>query len=192
MKTRSRRPARVAAMRALYESDVAGNSLQVSIDDAFEHEKLKPDQREYAEQIIRGVAASQSELQETIEPKLNDYTWERLAVIDRILMCIALWEMYESPSTPPKVAIDEAIEMAKKYSTENSARFVNGVLGAIFREKPVTIEKLELQKETLEEQPEEEPESLDSLVEEVEEEEIEPEEAEKIKRSGNWSVRVQE
>lgn len=179
-------------MRALYESDVAGNSLQVSIDDAFEHEKLKPDQREYAEQIIRGVAASQSELQETIEPKLNDYTWERLAVIDRILMCIALWEMYESPSTPPKVAIDEAIEMAKKYSTENSARFVNGVLGAIFREKPVTIEKLELQKETLEEQPEEEPESLDSLVEEVEEEEIEPEEAEKIKRSGNWSVRVQE
>jgi N utilization substance protein B len=179
-------------MRALYESEVAGNSLQVSIDDAFEHEKLKPDQREYAEQIIRGVAGSLSELQEMIEPKLHDYSWERLAVVDRILMCIALWEIYKSQSTPPKVAIDEAIEMAKKYSTENSARFINGVLGAIFREKPVTIEKLELHNEALVELKEKNHESLDSLIEDVEEEEIEPEEAEKIKRSGNWSVRVQD
>jgi predicted HicB family RNase H-like nuclease len=66
------------------------------------------------------------------------------------------------------------------------------VLGAIFREKPVTIEKLELHNEALVELKEKNHESLDSLIEDVEEEEIEPEEAEKIKRSGNWSVRVQD
>jgi transcription antitermination protein NusB len=87
----------------------------------------------FVEELTRGVVARRDELDGLIAPHLAGWTLERLASVDRVILRMALYELRYF-ATPSGVVINEAVELAKRYGTEESGRFVNGVLGAIFRE----------------------------------------------------------
>lgn len=86
---------------------------------------------EYAEAVVRGVAEHRIRVDELIAQHSVDWTLPRMPAVDRAILRIAVWELAYSTDVPPAVAVDEAVELAKSLSTENSPRFVNGVLGQI-------------------------------------------------------------
>lgn len=85
----------------------------------------------YAEQIVRGVNDSLAEIDALIEQHAVGWTLARMPVVDRAILRLATWELRENPDIPTAVAIAEAMELASVLSTDDSAPFVNGVLGAI-------------------------------------------------------------
>ena len=87
-----------------------------------------PEDREFAEQILRSVIIHQNELDEEIKKRVSNWEIERIAMIDRILMRMGMCELAYLPDIPPKVSINEAIEIAKNFSTASSGKFINGIL----------------------------------------------------------------
>ncbi len=87
----------------------------------------------FIETLCRGVVERQGELDATIAPHLSGWTVDRLASVDRVILRMALYELRFLP-TPPGAVINEAVELAKRYGTDESGRFVNGVLGTLYRE----------------------------------------------------------
>jgi N utilization substance protein B len=133
-----RQRAREAALRILYEADVGGVPLSdaarhVTSADAPEGVPLDEDSCMYAERLARGAREARETLDQQIGSATHNWRVERLAVIDRLILRLALQELLAEPATPPRVVIDEAIELARRYSGDEAARFVNGVLDAVFR-----------------------------------------------------------
>jgi N utilization substance protein B len=87
----------------------------------------------FVETLCRGVVERQDELDATIAPHLSGWTVDRLASVDRVILRMALYEL-RFFATPPGAVINEAVELAKRYGTDESGRFVNGVLGTVYRE----------------------------------------------------------
>ncbi len=85
----------------------------------------------YAEQIVQGVLAHQEEIDEKITSSANGWTLDRMPHVDRAILRVAAWEILFNEEVPTPVAIDEAVDLAKELSTEDSGKFVNGVLGRI-------------------------------------------------------------
>lgn len=135
MPVRSKRKARIAAMKALYAVDVGGQAPDDAIHEAIIAADLAEPYAQFAADAVRGVLARKSELQAIIESHSQGFTFDRMAAVDRSILLLAVWEM-EAGSEDPAIAINEAIEIAKTYSTEDSGRFVNGILGTIARQLP--------------------------------------------------------
>ena len=95
--------------------------------------ELDDDAREYATQLARGTWRDQQANDAYIAEAARNWRVERLAIIERLLLRLAVHEMLNHPATPPRVVIDEAIELARSYSGEDAAKFVNGVLDGIFK-----------------------------------------------------------
>src|SRR5690606_15301176 len=91
---------------------------------------------EYSVQIVRGVLSRWLEINAIIAESSQEWTMERMPAVDRNLLRIATWEMLDNDEVSVAVAIDEAVELARDLSTDDSPRFVNGVLGRIAREAP--------------------------------------------------------
>ncbi|MDR7520956.1 MAG: transcription antitermination factor NusB [Armatimonadota bacterium] len=130
MKTRRRR-ARDTALQVLFQHDVG----RLPIDEALavaRRDDASVDW-DFVEVLCRGVAERQAELDDLILQHLAGWTLDRLASIDRVILRMALYELRHLP-TPSAVVINEAVELAKRYGTDDSGRFVNGVLGAVHRE----------------------------------------------------------
>ncbi|RVW04053.1 transcription antitermination factor NusB [Rhodococcus xishaensis] len=85
----------------------------------------------YTMTIVGGVAENLDRLDEVIASHLEDWTLERLPAVDRAILRIAVWELFHATDVPPVVAVDEAVELAKELSTDDSPGFVNGVLGQV-------------------------------------------------------------
>ncbi|MGH9040490.1 MAG: transcription antitermination factor NusB [Acidimicrobiia bacterium] len=122
---RTRRDARERALSLCYEIDVRGFSL----DDLLAGLPAPPDA--YALQLARGVEDHREEVDALIRKYADRWSLERMPVIDRNLLRIAAFELAHCPEVPVAVAISEAVELAKRYSTDDSGRFVNGMLGRI-------------------------------------------------------------
>lgn len=120
-----RHEARERALGLLYE----GEQKQMGAQDLLESLPLKPDS--YAVAAVRGVDASREEIDREIEATAIGWKLQRLPAVDRAILRLAIWELRERPDVPVAVVIDEAVELAKEYSTEKSPSFVNGVLDAI-------------------------------------------------------------
>jgi N utilization substance protein B len=131
---KSRRKAREAALRALYEVELGHSRPEDAAVMAADAMNLSPDLGEYALRLVLGVRRELSRLDAMIGPLLKDYDASRLAAIDRNLIRLASYELLEEPAVPPAVTINEAVEIAKRYSTAESGRFVNGVLGRLLRD----------------------------------------------------------
>lgn len=134
MLANSRRKARLCAFRALYAIDVGGVDVDAAIADAIGNASLSGNGDEFAMELVRGVSERINELDKKIGELARGYSVDRLAAVDRSLLRLAAYELLCS-STPPAVAINEAVEMAKKYSTNESGAFVNGILSQIARQR---------------------------------------------------------
>jgi N utilization substance protein B len=121
----SRREARERALELLYEAYAKG----ASIDDVLAALVVPPD--EYALELVRGIAARGLELDELITRFAKGWTLERMPVLDRTVLRIAVYELVAADEPPIGVVISEAVELAKRYSTDDSGRFVNGVLSSV-------------------------------------------------------------
>jgi len=133
-----RRQARAVALQALYECDVGGLSMEDAfgvLDGAGEPDvvELGAADRAFAEALARGVLAEQASLDARIAQAAQHWRVERMAALDRLVLRLAVHEWLTRPETPPRVVINEAIELARAYSGEDAARFVNGVLDGVFR-----------------------------------------------------------
>ncbi len=135
---RKRTQAREITLQALYQFDIQrqiDESVLCGVDD-FEGFIVKstddPEVRDYARGLLDGVLGSLQELDEQIASVSENWRLNRTAAVDRCVLRIGLFEMLESPDVPPKVAINEAIDLAKKYSAEQSGAFVNGILDKIY------------------------------------------------------------
>jgi N utilization substance protein B len=130
-----RHQAREAALQALYFWEVGRAEPADAIASTFRehHPDLDEAQRAFASALVRGTVSEVAALDAIIEPHLKNWRLDRLAVIDRLVVRMATWELRHEPETPAAVVLDEAIELARTFSGPASVPFVNGVLDAIRR-----------------------------------------------------------
>jgi len=123
-----RREGREAAVQYLYLCEVNGECDLLSF---YKFRGLSPSARKFCDGLVTGAVKQQSPIDEVIRKHTQNYELNRISAVDRNVLRVAIYEMLHCPETPPVVSINEAIEIAKKYSTEESGRFVNGVLDQV-------------------------------------------------------------
>ena len=130
-----RRAARELALNILYQADIAGIPLDEAISTAIENASTSPEVKEYAEALARGAWKYVKETDAATSLLSPEWPPDRQPAVDRNIIRMAVYEIKYVDSVPPIVSVDEAIELAKKYSTADSSKFVNGVLAAYLRQK---------------------------------------------------------
>lgn len=128
----SRKQARRDAVFLLYQTDVTDQSMAELVEGQRLREGYGPD--EFTVAAVRGVLAARDELDAVLEAHSTGWPLDRVAPLERNILRLALWEI-QTGATPPEVAIDEAVRLAKRYSTDEAGAFVNGVLGAVVRDR---------------------------------------------------------
>jgi N utilization substance protein B len=162
--------------------------LRTVVQETIEASNLAPELVPYAEKLITGVREHQAEIDDLLGARILEYDYDRIAAVDRNVMRIATYELYHEPGIPPAVSLNEAISIAKKYSTAESGKFVNGVLGRLLADSP----KATWDPATA---PQEEPEEMFHEPEPVVEEETiqaESEEAKRLSRTAGWKLRSED
>jgi N utilization substance protein B len=129
MKPRTR--ARSIALQALYEIDVTGHPVDQVLGERFADIPLEESLINFSSQIVLGVLPIIPQLDAIIAHHAPEWPLDQVAIIDRNILRIALWEIAVSNQTPMKVAINEAVELGKTYGSDSTPRFVNGVLGSL-------------------------------------------------------------
>ncbi len=128
---KSRTKARSIALQVLYETDLTGHPPWAVLSRRLEDTPLDGHLEEFTRNIITGVLSLEQSLDSFIAQHAPEWPLDQVAVIDRNILRIALWEFANQEGTPIKVAINEAIELAKMYGSDSTPRFVNGVLGSL-------------------------------------------------------------
>jgi N utilization substance protein B len=126
-----RREGREAAVQYLYQLEIHGDRAADLSTDFWNMCSAKPSVREYADKLIAGVNAHIDEVDARIKKYAINFAIGRLAAVDRNILRLAIYEMLYCMETPPVVAINEALEIAKKFGGEDSAKFVNGILDKV-------------------------------------------------------------
>ncbi|MDP9018616.1 MAG: transcription antitermination factor NusB [Candidatus Eremiobacteraeota bacterium] len=126
----TRRMARELALQALFSVEVGHREPADVLEETFAHAGSNSAQRTFIKDLVFGTLEHGEQSDEEVIPLLQGWTIERLPTIDRLLLRMAMFEIRHRPETPRPVVINEAVELAKKFSTENSGRFVNGVLSS--------------------------------------------------------------
>ena len=135
----SRRKSRQRALQILYQWDMRKQSIDDSIEAFYqtlfsEETPVRPPRDEFLDQLVRGTAEKIAEIDPVITSHAEHWRLERMPSVDRNSLRLAIYEMSHTP-TPAAVVIDEALELARRFSTEAYVQFVNGVLDAVHREK---------------------------------------------------------
>jgi len=127
----SRHLAREVVLQALYEMDVAGHDPRAALERLIREMRLRGEPEAFARLLLQGVLDRRREIDAVIEKTAPAWPSEQLSPIDRNVLRIAIREFLMDNLTPVGAAINEAVELAKKFGSESSGRFVNGVLGSI-------------------------------------------------------------
>ncbi len=128
-----RRKARELALQLLYQNDLAGTRADEMFERTSEFVDASPEVKEYASRLVLGTLEHRDELDAKLSERSEHWRLGRMAAVDRNLLRLGLYELLFESETPHAVVIDEAVEIAKKFSTPSSAPFVNGVLDGIRR-----------------------------------------------------------
>ena len=134
----ARRRARELALQLLYQHELTGKPPEEMQDEFEEWKSASDSMREFADQLLHGTLEHLEEIDEELSRQTAHWRLERLATVDRNILRLALYELEHHRDTPHAVVIDEAIEIAKKFGAEESARFVNGVLDGFVKRKSRT------------------------------------------------------
>lgn len=135
---RARRRARELAVRALYAIELSQNPISQIIDNLLVGREKNQLIYDFCTQLIKKTCENYRKFDEMIKKKALNWDFNRIAIIDRIILRIAMCEFLFFEDIPPKVTIDEAIEISKKYSTEKSGKFINGILDSVLNEWRMT------------------------------------------------------
>ena len=130
----NRRAARELAMKVLFQWDLVPCRWEKALAYLAEEEQISGGLLDFAEQLVRGVTENAEELDEIIGRYTRDWRLERLATVDRAILRLGLYEILHRDDIPIRVSINEAVELAKVYGTNDSSRFINGLLGQYVRE----------------------------------------------------------
>ncbi len=132
-----RRQARIAALQALYELDCTKHKVEEALVRLRAGETLAQEALSFSEELVKGVLQNKSELDALIKKFAPAFPPEQMAIIDRNILRLAIFEILFDDKTPFKVAINEAVELAKEFGGDSSPRLINGVLGSITTERGV-------------------------------------------------------
>jgi len=127
----ARREGREAAVQFLYQRDLNVGANAQTMEEFWELRPAAKKVREFGMAIAEGVLAHQGDIDERIRQAASNYDLHRIAAVDRNILRIGIYEMLYCPEVPPVVSINEAIEIAKRFGSEESGRFVNGILDRI-------------------------------------------------------------
>ena len=132
-----RRQARIAALQVLYELDCTRHKVEETSARLKAGEKLTQEALSFGEELVKGVLQHKSELDALIKKFAPAFPLEQMSIVDRNILRLAIFEILFNDKTPFKVAINEAIELAKDFGSDSSPRLINGVLGSITTERGV-------------------------------------------------------
>ena len=131
MSANTRRKSRVAALQALYEGDVSGHDPMSALERLAAEEGLSDSQRAFAYDLLSGVLEKREAIDDVIRQAAPQWPVAQISAIDRNILRLAIREILMNNGAPIRAAINEAVELAKIYGSDNSAKFINGVLGSV-------------------------------------------------------------
>lgn len=130
-----RRRARVIALQVLFEVDIVRHNSAFSLQERLASSPLPPEALNFCRGLVNGVLEYQNTLDNIIQCVAPEWPIDQIAPIDRNILRMAAFEILVDHETPPKLAINEAVELAKMFGSDSSSRFVNGVLGTILADR---------------------------------------------------------
>jgi N utilization substance protein B len=130
-----RRKARIAALQAMFEADSSQHGALEALQHIVAQQRLPAASAEFAKGLIQGVLEQQDEIDQVIAQAAPQWPVEQLPAVDRNILRLAIQELLGDNGAPVKAVINEAVELAKSFGSDNSAKFVNGVLGTIERRR---------------------------------------------------------
>ncbi len=129
---KNRRKAREVALQALYKYDISNENFFDCLEDVLNLKNFNDEVVDFAKRLLNDISNNIEEIDYTIKKYSKNWKFERMAVIDRNILRIAIAEMLYMDDIPEKVSINEAVEIAKKFSTDDSYAFINGILHRLF------------------------------------------------------------
>jgi len=136
---RKRSQSREWALKILYQSDITGKPLLLSAEEFMQNEGNKNTEvTEFCKELLSGIEKNHEAIDKKIKEYATNWEFNRIAVIDRNILRLGIFELKFSPDVPPKVSINEAVELAKKYGDVDSSKFVNGILDNIHKTEVVS------------------------------------------------------
>jgi N utilization substance protein B len=127
----ARHRAREYALQMLYQAEASGAAMHEVKASFWGDREVPPEVRDFAERLAVGAAGARQECDELLTGSLENWRLERLAIVDRNILRLAVYEFLHQPETPPIVVIDEAIELARRFGGDDSWQFTNGILDAV-------------------------------------------------------------
>jgi transcription antitermination protein NusB len=132
-----RRRARIVALQALFEIDMTDHMPGNVIEERLAENELPPEGQAFARRLVTGTIEHRPQIDTLIERVAPEWPVEQIAGVDRAILRLAVYEIvFDNEETSPKVAINEAVELAKTFGSDSSRRFVNGALGALVAQLP--------------------------------------------------------
>ena len=127
----TRRKARVKALQALFEIDSVGHDVAEVLEREIEEEPLEGESVAFVKELVEGVLSNEGEINKVIEIYAPAWPVAQMALIDRNILRLAIFEILFNNKVPVKVVINEAVELAKTFGGDNTPKFINGVLGTV-------------------------------------------------------------
>jgi len=129
--TGTRHKARTIALQALYEVDSVTRHPDTVVERLLSEADLSDENKSFVRELVEGAVRNRDEIDQNIEKFAPAWPVEQIAMVDRNILRLAIFEILFDNKVPVKVAVNEAVELAKTFGSENSAKFINGVLGSV-------------------------------------------------------------
>ena len=132
---RKRTQSREWALKILYQSDITEKSISATLDEFLVNDIKNAEVVEFCKHLVLGVGQNLNEIDKKIVEYATNWEFKRIAIIDRNILRLGIFELKHASTVPPKVAINEAVELAKKYGDLDSSKFINGILDSIHKKE---------------------------------------------------------
>lgn len=129
-----RSQARETALKVLYQLDITKDPIQEGLENFFRHHRAPVSSQPFIRALVEGTIQRLAEIDALLAKHATNWAVNRMAIVDRNILRLGVFELVFGQETPPKVAINEAVELAKRFGTNDSGKFVNGVLDSIHKE----------------------------------------------------------
>lgn len=126
-----RKKSREIALQVLYQIDMSKNEVEESFNLFWHNFSPSDELKEYSEKVVKGVSQHRDEIDTLIEKHSEHWRLERMTIVDRNVLRMAIFELMHCPDVPTKVILNEAVELGKKYGSEKSSPFINGILDKV-------------------------------------------------------------